>query len=66
MYKFNDLSLKMNPSKLRFRFKNVEFRQILCIIKTLKSSKAAGIDELPSHMVKDGTEELRNTFSYIN
>ena len=43
---------------MRFTFTEVNQRQILKIVKSLKSSKSAGLDEIPPRLIKDAAEEL--------
>ena len=57
-YSFNFLKDFVNPSGLRFTFTEVNQQQILKIVKSLKSSKSAGLDEIPPRLIKDAAEEL--------
>ena len=57
-YSFNFFKEFVNPSGLRFTFTEVKQQQILKIVKSLKSSKSAGLDEIPPRLIKDAAEEL--------
>ena len=57
-YPFDFLKDFVNPSGLRFTFTEVNQQQILQIVKSLKSSKSAGLDEIPPRLINDAAEEL--------
>ena len=56
---------KINPEGRKFKFKKVTESEVLEILKNLKSTKAAGIDNVPPRMIKDATEELCKPLSYL-
>ena len=58
MFSVGYLSSQANPQKKRFKFARVELRDIIDIIRSVKASKDAGIDDIPARLVKDGAEEL--------
>ena len=45
-------------NKHTFKFQPVRHRDVLKFLKSLKSSKAAGVDNIPASHSKDGAEEL--------
>lgn len=57
-YSFNFLTGFVNPSGLRFTFTEVNQQQILQIVRSLKSSKSPGLDEIPPRLIIDAADEL--------
>ena len=57
-YSFDFFKDCVNPWGLRFTFTEVNQQQILQIVKSLKYSKSAGLDEIPPRLIKDAAEEL--------
>ena len=53
-----NLCSKVNPKNLRFQFHQIEIKDTLKILKDIKASKSAGIDELPPRLIKDGLRKL--------
>lgn len=49
---------KINPTNSTFRFKPVTLTQVLKVLKSIKTSKAAGIDTIPGKIIKDISNEL--------
>ena len=54
----NGLMSKIDPQGRLFKFPNVKEGEILKILKHLKPTKAAGIDNIPPRMIEDAAEEL--------
>ena len=55
---------KVNPEGKTFKIKKVKEDEILIILKNLKASKAAGIDNVPPRMIRDAAEELYKPLSH--
>ena len=56
---------KINPGNVVFNFREVTVQQTLKILKSIKSSKAAGIDTLPAKVIKDIAEEITAPLSFL-
>ena len=52
------LKSKINPTNKTFRFKDVNLKEVIYILKCLKARKSAGYDNIPPNLVKYGAEEL--------
>ena len=57
--------LKVNPEGKTFKIKKVKEDEILKILKNLKASKLAGIDNVPQRMIRDTAEELYKSLSHL-
>ncbi|CAB4027123.1 Hypothetical predicted protein [Paramuricea clavata] len=57
-HSYQRLQYLINPHHCVFKFKEVTERDILSIIKTLRSSTAPGYDNIPISFIKDGAQEL--------
>ena len=57
-YSYPGLSDKVNPKRKVFTFSEVRPNNVLIVLKGLNSKKAAGYDNIPPRMIKDGAEEL--------
>ena len=57
-YSYPGLSDKVNPEGKVLTFSEVRPNDVLIVIKGLNSKKAAGYDNIPPRMIKDGAEEL--------
>ena len=56
---------KVNKHNSTFKFQPVRHRDDLKILQSLKSSKAAGVDNIPASLIKDGAEELATPISLL-
>ena len=54
----SDLSAKVNPNNRHFYFNVVNYQEVLGILKSLGTSKAGGLDNIPPKLVKAAAEEL--------
>ncbi len=57
-YSFNSLKGSVIPSGTRFIFTEVNQQQILQIVRSLKSSKSPGLDEISPRLIKDAADKL--------
>ena len=55
----------INPANCSFKFQEVTIQQILQILKSTKSTKAAGIDTIPARIVKDIAEEISAPLTFL-
>ena len=62
---YDGLMSKINPKGNLFKFTEVKEGEILKILKNLKATKAAGIDNVPPRMIKDAAEELCKPLCYL-
>ena len=60
-----NLLLKINPDNRVFKFKQVYTNDVFSILKNIKSSKSAGIDNIPGALIKDAAEELAAPLSFL-
>ena len=56
---------KVNPDRKLFTFSEVCPRDVFTVLKSLNPSKAAGHDNIPPRMIKDGAEELAVPLCYL-
>ena len=57
--------LSINKNHVTFKFSPVNVRDVAKILKSLKSSKASGIDNIPGRMIKDAADELAAPMSLL-
>ena len=57
-YYHHNLKQTVNPTNKTFHFAETEIKDVLTTLKSLKTSKAAGIDNIPPRLVKEGAEEI--------
>ena len=57
-YNFNNYLMNINPTQASFKFKPVTLEQVLKVLKSIKTSKLAGIDTLPGRIIKDISNEI--------
>jgi hypothetical protein len=48
----------VNPDRHRFHFNVTYYKEVLGVQKSIRASKAAGLDNIPPKLVKDAAEEL--------
>ena len=65
VYSYVGLQEKVNPNCKRFTFSEVRPGDVITILKNLKPSKAAGHDNIPPRLIKDGAEELTAPITYL-
>ena len=64
-YSYTGLCEKVNPDRKLFTFSEVCPRDVFTVLKSLNPSKAAGHDNIPPRMIKDGAEELAVPLCYL-
>ncbi len=64
-YSSNSLKGSVNLSGTRFIFTEVNQQQILQIVRSLKSSKSHGLDEISPRLIKDAADELVVPFNML-
>ena len=64
-YCFSHLQSAVNPLKMQFKFTEVEIKDVLTILKSTKSCKSAGLDNIPPRLVKEGAEEISAPLSIL-
>ena len=52
-----EIKNKIVRSDFEFRFEPVAKKEVTMILKLLKASKSAGVDDIPPKMVKDAAEK---------
>ena len=60
-WQYNDmdgLSIKVNPNNYAFSFAEVHYQEVSRILESLNPCKPAGVDNIPSKIVKDAAKEI--------
>ena len=60
-----DLSAKVNPNNYCFHFIDVQYKDVLGILKSINSNKATGLDNIPPKLVNDAAEELASPLTIL-
>lgn len=55
----------INPGNSRFSFAPVTIYDIVKVLKSIKSSKASGMDKIPASILKDAAEELAAPLMFL-
>ena len=63
-FKSNQLLSKLNPNVITFKFKDIQIKELLVVLNSLKTSKSAGPDDLPVRLIKDGSEQIAAPFAF--
>ena len=56
---------QFNPNNVVFKFKTVEIRDVVLILRSIKSSKAAGFDNIPGLLIRDAADELAAPIAFL-
>ena len=64
-FKNNEMLSKVNPKATIFIFKNIQMREVLATLKTLKASKSAGPDNLPARKIWDGSDQIATPLCFL-
>ena len=64
-FKSNNLISKLNPNVNTFKFKVIHIKEVLAVLKSLKTSKSAGPDNLHARLLKDGSEQIAAPLCFL-
>ena len=60
-----DNSKYFNPNNVVFKFKTVEIRDVVLILRSIKSSKVAGFDNISGSLIRDAADELAAPIAFL-
>ena len=63
--KDNEILSKVNSKATIFKFKDIQIKEVLAILKSLKASKSAGLDNLPARLIKDGSDQIAAPLCFL-